>query len=450
MYAGVGSEAYPPALMLKIVLYEFSEGRCSPSQWHRDARDHIPLRWLGEGIAPSRTACYSFRDRMGDVLPRLNAQVVRQARDEGYVTAKRGVLDGTAIRAAGSRHQLVHFDQLERRTAELKSALAHDAREEPLVSTPRWMAKTAGGRQQQQERYRQAAVELARRLARNEKRPKNKRLKRSQVRVSLSEPEAPLGRDKEKVFTPLYTAEALVEPESLLVLSYDVFPQVTDAGALPGMLDRTAEILDHSLQAAITDAAYASLLDIEACWARGVELFAPLGENDFTERKRAGRSSDAVTKEQFEWLAEEQTYRCPQGHRLLYKGRQRKPRRDEQMVWEQRFHCPAEHCRTCPLAARCVRRPDAGRTIKRLEGQELLDAHRARMATAEARAARRLRSSVIERCFADQKHHRQLRRFHGRGLRRARAEYGLFILTHNAITLARQKNQAPTPTQTSA
>lgn len=310
MYAGVGSEAYPPALMLKIVLYEFSEGRCSPSQWHRDARDHIPLRWLGEGIAPSRTACYNFRDRIGDVLPLLHAQVVRQARDEGLVTAKQGVLDGTAIRAA--------------------------------------------------------------------------------------------------------------------------------------------EILGQPLQAAIADAGYASLLDIEACLTRGVELFAPLGENDFTERNRAGRSRDAVTKEQFEWLAEEQTYRCPRGHRLLYKGRQRKPRREEQMVWEHRFHCPAEHCRACPLAARCVRNPDAGRTIKRLEGQELLDAHRARMTTSEARAARRLRSSVIERCFADQKHHRQFRRFHGRGLRRARAEYGLFILTHNAITLARRKNQTPTPTQTAA
>ena len=312
------------------------------------------------------------------------------------------------------------------------------------------MAKTPGGRQEQHEHYRQAAVELDRRLARNEKRPKNKRLKRSQVRVSLSEPEAPLGRDKEKVFTPLYTAEALVEPESLLVLCYDVFAQATDAGALPGMLDRAAEVLGQPLQAAIADAGYASLLDIEACLTRSVELFAPLGENDFTERNRAGRSRDAVTKEQFEWLAEEQTYRCPRGHRLLYKGRQRKPRREEQMVWEHRFHCPAEHCRACPLAARCVRNPDAGRTIKRLEGQELLDAHRARMTTPEARAARRLRSSVIERCFADQKHHRQLRRFHGRGLRRARAEYGLFILTHNAITLARRKKQTPTPTQTAA
>jgi hypothetical protein len=45
---------------------------------------------------------------------------------------------------------------------------------------------------------------------------------------------------------------------------------------------------------------------------------------------------------------------------------------------------------------RCVRDPEKGRTVKRLEGEEIIEAHKEWMKTAEAKAANRLRGSVIE------------------------------------------------------
>ena len=41
--------------------------------------------------------------------------------------------------------------------------------------------------------------------------------------------------------------------------------------------------------------------------------------------------------------------------------------------------------------------------MKRLEGEELIEAHKEWMKTEEAKAANRLRGSVIERCFGDAK-----------------------------------------------
>jgi len=76
----------------------------------------------------------------------------------------------------------------------------------------------------------------------------------------------------------------------------------------------------------------------------------------------------------------------------------------------------------------------------RLEGEELIEAHKEWMKTEEAKAANRLRGSVIERCFADAKRHRHLRRLHGRGLKRAKAEIGLVVLVQTALSLARLRN----------
>jgi transposase len=444
-YAGVGSLAHRPDLVLKIALYEILEGRLSPRQWARDLAINDALRWLGQGIQPSRSALYAFRDRIDEAVFALHVDAIRQAMAEGFTTAEHGVLDGTAIRACASRHHLAHEEKLRKRLDALRAAVDCDVAGQPVESQPYWMAATPLGREKQLQRYCRAEVRLAARLVRNQERPKDKRLPCKQVCVSLSDPEAPLGRDKEKVFCPLYTVQFVVAPDSLLILSFDVFAQPTDAGTLPLMLDRTSVVTGRMLDQIDTDAGYFSVLDLQACQERGVRLVAPVQENDFTERKRAQAQNARIGKDQFQWLHNENTYLCPNGHRLKYKDRERKRRRGEQTVVYHRYHCPPEHCRTCPLRARCVSNPEKGRTVKRLEGAELLEAHKAFMSTPEAKEAKRLRGSVIERYFGDAKQHRNFRRLNGRGLKRAKAEVGLVALAQTALALARLRRAAPIP-----
>jgi len=449
-YLGVGSQAHNPDLMLKMVLYETYEGRLSPSQWARDIRGSDALRWLGQGIKPSRTALYDFRDRLSQPVFDMHAQAIRQAMAEGLTAAEKAVLDGTSARSCASRHQLVNEEKLTKRLQELNAAVEKDAAGQPIESQPYWMAATPNGRRAQLERYRRAGDELADRLAKNEERPKDKQLPRKKVKVSVTDPEAPLGLDKEKVFCPMYTAEFVVDTASLLILSFDVFAQATDAGTLAPMLDRTQEVTGTMVIQIGTDAGYVSLLDLQECQERNVRLVGPVGENDFTEQKRAEAGPPRIGKDQFQWLPEEKTYRCPQGHQLDYKGNERKRRRDDNTVLQHRYHCPAEHCRGCPLRERCVKNPDKGRTVKRLEGEEIIEAHKEYMKTDEAKAANRLRGSVIERCFGDAKRHRNLRCLHGRGLKKAKAEIGLVVLVQTALTLARLRENAENPQKNAA
>jgi transposase len=449
-YVGVGSLAHNPDLMLKIALYEVFQGRLSPAEWARDVRDSKALEWLGQGIQPSRSALYAFRDRLSQPVFDMHAQAIQQAIDDGLTAAEKAVLDGTSVRSYASRHQLVNEGTLAKRLKQLDAAVESDAAGRPIESRPRWMAATADGRRAQRERYRRAGDELAERLAENQGRPKDKQLPRKKVKVSVTDPEAPLGRDKEKVFCPMYTTEFVVDTASLLILSFEVFAQATDAGTLAPMLDRTQEVTGTMVIQIGTDAGYVSLLDLQDCQERNVRLVGPAGENDFTEQKRADAGPARVGKEQFQWLPDEKTYRCPEGHRLNYKGKEQKRRRDDNTVVQHRYHCPAEHCRGCPLRERCVKNPEKGRTVKRLEGEEIIEAHKEYMKTDEAKAANRLRGSVIERCFGDAKQHRDLRCLHGYGLKRAKAVVGLVILVQTALTLARLRRNAETPRENAA
>jgi transposase len=435
-YAGVGSQAHRPDLMLKIALYEIHTGHHSPDQWARDTLDRRCLLWLGCGIAPSRSRWYAFGDRVGPLLLAYHRQILTGAVAQGLTTARRGSLDGTAIAANASRHRLVNLARLRRRLEELDRVLAADtARQDPGV-IPAWMARRPATRKRQRHRFRDAQRKLLKEHARNAQRPRDHRQDPGKIVVSTSDPEAALGRDKEKVFRPLYTLPIVQDLESPLVLGYEVFAQATDAGTLMPLRQRVRDLTGVWIEQVLADAAYASALDLSDCARTGVDLYAPYQENDRTERRRARGPQRQIPKGEFTWLPAEQTYVCPQGHRLIKTGRESRARGEGRSVELTTYRCPGEHCRACPLAARCTRSAQ-GRTIKRNEHEDAIVAHQAKMRTAEAKAIYRQRGRTVELRFADAKAHRGLRRFRGRGLERARIEVGLCVLVHNLLVVWR-------------
>ena len=244
---------------------------------------------------------------------------------------------------------------------------------------------------------------------------------------------------------------------SLLIVAFDVFARATDAGTLPPMLDQTQRMLGRELDTIIVDAGSVSILDLKACAERGVELIGPIHENDYTKAKKsqapdstAAAKEPPLGKDQFTWHPDEQTYSCPQGHRLQYIRQQRKRRRQGESVVLHQYQCPPEHCQACPLKDRCVKDPTKGRLVTRVEGEEFLEQHRLKMATPRAQELKKLRGQVIERGFGDAKQHRNLRKLHGRGLLRAKAEVGLVVLVQNALMMHRLRQQAGNPVETAA
>ena len=64
------------------------------------------------------------------------------------------------------------------------------------------------------------------------------------------------------------------------------------------------------------------------------------------------------------------------------------------------------------------------------------------MQTDEAKAFYKLRSQTVELTFAALKEHRGLRRFHGRGLKRALAGVGLLVLANHLHAVEKNEREA--------
>jgi len=420
--------------LLKMVLYQYLKGNQSPATWHEEAKLNQAMQWLGRGYVPSRRAWYDFRDRVGKFIEQLHHQLIGRALDEGHLDPSVGVQDGTAVAACASRHRMVNRPTLEKRTEQLDAIVRGEFHDEEV---PQWVPPTDAGKQDLAERMKQASEILAERIEKNAKKPSDKRKDPDKIQVSLSDPPAPLGRDKLKVFRPLYTVQYVVAPTSHLIMSYCCEPAATDVGTLAPMIDKTQQAVRGGLKTMMADAAYCSIVDLQDCQQRNIELLAPVQANAFTESKKQANPNQQIPREEFEWDEATQGYRCPQGHHLDYQGRNRKPRHSGRELWEYRYRCDPAHCGTCPLAEKCLRPGSSCRMVKRLEGQELLDAQREKMATEDAQSRYSLRGQTVELAYADSKGNRRLTRFHGRGPARALTETGLMVVAQNLRRLDR-------------
>lgn len=426
--------------MLKMVLYQYLKKHTSPAQWCEEAMLNEAMQWLGRGYQPARRTWYDFRDRVGGVIEQLHQQLIHRAMDNNHLDPSVGVQDGTSFAACASRHRMVNQETLKKRRGILSRLINGSWSGQDEI--PKWVPPTPGGRMELARRIEIATKVLTARIEQNAAKRSDKRKGPDKIVVSLSDPEAPLGRDKLKVYRPLYTVQYVIEPKSNLIMSYCCEAAANDAGTLAPMIDKTQRIVGGKLETVMADAAYCGILDLQDCRQRNIELLAPVQSNSMTEQKKQKRVDAQIDRNEFDWDPTEHSYHCPAGHRLDHKGRERKQRHGGRSIWEHRYQCSPLHCQSCSLASRCCQNPSRGRTIKRLEGQDMLDAQREKMNEPSTRQRYQLRGQTVERGFGDAKGNRGFDRYHGRGLRRARTETGLLVLAQNLMILDRLERHA--------
>lgn len=440
LYAGVGRQAYDPVVLLQMALYLLLQGFASPAKWFEQAKINEAVQWLGYGYIPARRTWYDFRDRIGGGIADLHAQLIRNAMEQELVDPEVGVQDGTSVAACASRHRMVNEKTLAKRRELLQDLINGSVGDDQAV--PKWVPSTTTGRLELVERMNRAGTVLARRIEQNTEKPAEKRKDRTKIVVSLSDPDAPLGRDKLKVYRPLYTVQYVIELTSHLILGYQCEASVCDTGTLAPMVDKVQAIVGNRLRCMMADAAYCTILDLRDCETRHIELLAPVQSNSSSKPKKSTNGVGLSNRDLFQWDDQEQTYICPNGHTLNYHSKQTKKRHGGRSLLQFRYHCPGEYCQKCPFSMECVKNASRGRTVTRMEGQELLDAQREKMEREDVKERYKLRGQTVELAFGDAKGNRRFDRYHGRGIQRVRAETGLLVLAQNLLRLDRLQRNA--------
>ena len=305
-YAGKGSAAYHPALLLSLLIYGYATGCYSSRKIERATYDSLAFRYLACNRHPDHDTLANFRQRFGKEFAAVFVEVLHVARENQLSRFGIISLDGTKIHANASRHHALSSAHAEAIEAQLKGevqqllALAEATdgvnvpdgmsvpdelkrREDRLAAIAaakvKIEARAAERFAREQADYEAKLAARAAKAAASGHKPRGKPPTaptpgpRDADQINLTDEESRIMPVAGGGFEQCYNAQAVVDTETLLVLVPQVTQAVNDKQQVTPMLDKLQALpaaIDQAEQL-LADAGYFSEANVIACERAGIE-----------------------------------------------------------------------------------------------------------------------------------------------------------------------------------
>lgn len=313
-YAGRGSEAYHPAMLLSLLIYGYATGTFSSRKIERATYDSLAFRYLACNQHPDHDTLATFRRRFGKQFEQAFVQVLQVAHANRFSSFGTVSLDGTKIHANASRHSALSYEHAVKLEAQLKAevrelfALAEAADQSAVpdgMSVPAEIARRedqikaiSSARAQiearAKERYAREKAEFDTRMAarqakeaRTGRKPGGKPpapptdTPRAEDQVNLTDDESRIMKVSGGGFEQCYNAQAVVDTESMLVVAPFVTQAANDKQQIQPALDKIATLPEgmNAPGTILADTGYFSEQNVKACLEAEVEPLISVGRD---------------------------------------------------------------------------------------------------------------------------------------------------------------------------
>jgi len=119
-YAGRGSAAHHPAVLLGLLIYGYANGVHSSRKIERATYDSVAFRYVAANTHPDHDTLATFRRRFLKEIEALFVQVLVLAREMKLLKLGHIALDGTKIGANASKHKALSWAHADRIGAQLR------------------------------------------------------------------------------------------------------------------------------------------------------------------------------------------------------------------------------------------------------------------------------------------------------------------------------------------
>lgn len=460
-----GAAAYPPAMLLKVVLFAYSQGIVSSRGIERACQEHVTFIALCGDTAPHFTTIAHFVSTLGEDIARVFAAVVAICDAEGLIGREMFAIDGVKLPSNASKRRSGTRADFERQATKLETTartiLARHRATDALPTEPPLAAKEA---------KRIARLEKDAALIRDwlATHPEDRRGAKGAIRKSNRTDNDSAKMATGKGVIQGYTGVAAVDSAHQIIVE----AQAHGTGSEQDVLLPIVSAMQHlpnvlTARSLITaDAGYHSEANLKELAAR--RLDALIADNDMRRRDERFATQDrhqiapdplhdksrpqpeqkATTTYQpsdFTYDGTARTCVCPAGKSLYRKGRH--------LVINgyvgDAFQGAQRDCLPCPHRAQCLRTPDKTKTrqvvffhgrVAPRPPRPKRENHTARMKrrldAPEGRAQYGQRFATVEPVFANLRYNKGLDRFTLRGRSKVDVQWKLFCLVHNIEKLA--------------
>jgi len=334
-YAGVGSEAYNPEMLVAMLFYGYATGVFSSRKLEQATYDSIAFRYIAANTHPDHDTIATFRQRFLKQLEPLFLQILLLAKTMGFLKLGKISLDGSKVQANASKHSALSWghateleEQLKEEVARLMAmAEAADAEVPEGMDIPAELAR----REERLKAIAEAKAKLeeraAERHAAEQAEYEAKQAKREATRAEGKSPRGPEPKPPEpgvrdgdqinltdeesrimpaggKNFQQAYNVQAGVDTETMLVVTAHVIQHANDKLEVEPTLKALQQLPETlgQVEALLADTGYRSESNTKLCHAAnmtpylagGRESHHPPVEQRFTEPPALAPDADVV------------------------------------------------------------------------------------------------------------------------------------------------------------
>lgn len=123
-YKGGGTSAYHPRMMMKVIIYAYTQRTFSSRQIAKAMRENVYFMWLSGMNQPDHRTINRFRGEiMKAVVEEVFYGVIEQLLDQGYINLENYFCDGTKIEANANRYSFVWQKSTKQYKAQLQKKI---------------------------------------------------------------------------------------------------------------------------------------------------------------------------------------------------------------------------------------------------------------------------------------------------------------------------------------
>jgi len=477
-YTGGGRSAYHPKMMLKVLLYSYSQKVYSCRGMEKLLQENLPAMWLAAMQQPDFRTLNDFRGvRMKAFMDELFETMIQKLIADNYITMEQYFLDGTKIEADANKYSFVWKKSTLRFEEKLKEKVQETLTHIHTLTQQEAGEYTAAEPDDLPAKLEAAAVVLEEKMERlteqiaeakgNEERKDLRKERRTlkqplkQIRedflpriakyeqqkacfgdrnsYSKTDPDATFMRMKEDhmkngQLKPGYNVQMATENQ--FILFYSLHQRPTDTRCFIPHMERLAASSLPMPKTVIADAGYGS--EENYLYAVGEEkeprfdFLIPYGSymNEKTRRYKKD------IRHASNWMYEEcdDRFVCPNGRYVRFKKYQTKKNASGLEQSFKIYEC--EDCSDCPFRASCTKAKGNRQVHWNTIWEELKAKAKQALEDDEKSAIYARRKVEVESVFGHIKGNRSFRRFSLRGLKKVHTEFGIVALAHNLLKVA--------------
>lgn len=462
-YKDGGCPAYHPRMMLKVMIYSFSQKTYASRQIAKALRENINFMWIAGGNKPDFRTINRFRLDMKDIIEDVFYEVIQLLIDKKYIKLQNYFLDGTKIEANANKYTFVwnksvnnydrkldekiknHLREIDRIVAEENEIYLDDDFSE-MGENSRITAKQVEAVVESIDRkltesptdkgLKKKAREFKKDiLPRKHKYEKSFATFQGRNSYSKTDHDATFMRMKEDgmlngQLKPGYNIQ--IGTENRYIVGFSVHPNPTDTKTLIPHLNHLEERLGQLPENIIADAGYGSEENYEYLEEKHVGSYVKY--NKFHWEKKKKNRENPYLAENLSYVPETDSYLCRNGKHLIHIGNSKYVTEAGYETRRDYYRC--EDCTVCPYASEC-KKTDKNRTIRvshRLN--ELKRKANEKLCSEKGLKLRSQRVVEVEQVFGRLKGCWSFRRFHLRGTEKVKIEWGLLAIAHNITKMA--------------